>query len=65
MILAGAFLLSCLWTAGRVAGSIVVVQEESILPNFHPNDCALAKPPARRLERGRWSCSMTEIENAR
>ena len=52
MILAGAFLLSCLWTAGRVAGSIVVVQGESMLPNFHPNDCALAKPPPAKLERG-------------
>jgi signal peptidase I len=52
MILAGAFLLSCLWSAGRVAGSIVVVQGESMLPNFHPNDCALAKPPPEKLERG-------------
>jgi len=52
MILAGAFLLSCLWTAERVAGSIVVVQGGSMLPNFHPNDCAFAKPPPAKLERG-------------
>jgi len=52
VILAGAFLLSCLWTAWRVAGSIVVVQGESMLPNFHPNDYALAKPAPGKLERG-------------
>ncbi len=52
VVLAGAFLVSCLWTAWRVAGAIVVVQGESMLPNFHPNDCAIAKPRPRQLERG-------------
>ena len=52
VVLAGAFLVSCLWTAWRVAGAIVVVQGESMLPNFHPNDCAIAKPRLRQLERG-------------
>ena len=52
VVLAGAFLLSCLWTAWRVAGSIVVVQGESMLPNFHPNDYAVAQPPPAKLDRG-------------
>ena len=52
LVLAAAFLVSCLWTAWRVAGCIVVVQGESMLPNFHPNDCAIAKPLPRKLERG-------------
>jgi len=45
-------LLSCAWLACRLAGSIVVVQGESMLPNFHPNDYALAKPLVGELERG-------------
>jgi len=52
VFVAGVFLLSCLWLAWRAAGSIIVVQGESMLPNFHPNDVALAKPPAEKLERG-------------
>lgn len=49
---AGVFLLSCVWLAWRAAGSIVVVQGESMLPNLHPNDYALAEPTPRQLERG-------------
>ena len=52
VFVAGVFLLSCLWLAWRAAGSIIVVQGESMLPAFHPNDVALAKPPPGILERG-------------
>ena len=45
-------MVSCLWLAWRVAGAMVVVQGESMLPSFHPNDCAFARPPSRKLERG-------------
>ena len=45
-------MLLCLWLAWRVAGAIVVVQGESMLPSFHPNDYALAVPPPGRLQRG-------------
>ena len=52
VVVAGVFLLSCLWLAWRVAGSVVVVQGESMLPNFHPQDYALAEPVLRKLGRG-------------
>ena len=52
VIIAGVFLLSCAWSAWRVAGSIVVVQGDSMLPSFHPNDYAFAVPPPRGLQRG-------------
>ena len=55
LVLAGTFLLSWMRIAWRVTGCVVVVQGESMLPNFHPNDYALTSPapknptPSERL----------------
>jgi signal peptidase I len=52
LVLAGTFLLSWMRIAWRVAGCVVVVQGESMLPNFHPNDYALTSPAPKKLKRG-------------